>query len=248
MMKTNYKCYIDSIQIRYNNLKLQPLYLERYNYVLEKNGIYKFKYRHNNKNYNIFEVENHKDNRGIEYQLLTFNGFKKYNERDDLIKKIFYEIIQLLKDNDITFFLNKIDLSIDFYDVDITDLFGIQKRKSQGVRRVLLEDLDGKSIDEIRTNKRTFYLEPTTKEKKRYQHSKIYNKSRKENLSSVIYRFEVVLSNFSNVEKIDILNYKNNLLDEIKHRYNKYSIEVFNEKIHFDFSLVEDIVNQTVRL
>ena len=48
--------------------------------------------------------------------------------------------------------------------------------------------------------------------------------------------------------RIDILNYKNNLLDEIKHRYNKYSIEVFNEKIHFNFSLVEDIVNQTVRL
>lgn len=254
MKKIQYNCFIDSIQIRYNNLKLQQLYFDRYNYKLTSNGTYIFQTVLNEKIYNLFELKTRKDFNKIEYQLLSFNGFKKYNDRDDLIKDVFYEIIQLLVDNGITFFLNKIDLSIDFYDVDIDDLKYIQKRKKQGVRRVLLSELDEELLDDIRTNKITFNLEPQTKNKKRYQHSKIYHKSIKEQkkgnlfIDDNIYRFEVVLSNFSNVEKINITDYKVNLLNEIKHRFNKYQVQVNDEEINFDFSLVEDVINHTVRL
>lgn len=243
MKEVNYQCFIDSITIRYNNLRLEELYKDDYIcFIHKKSLVFKDKKTNNI----LFNVKTRTDSTGLEYQLLSFNGFKKYSSRDEEILKTFNKIIQLLNDNDIHFFLSKIDLAIDFYNVKLEDL-DIERKKCVGVRRQLLSNLNVEEKENIVENIETFYFEKLAKSKRK-QRGYLYNKSKKEKIKKSIYRFEVELINFNVIEKSSLNTYNDLVLLEIKRRFNKYLVKCMYQQISFDYSIVKDILLKCNRL
>lgn len=204
--EVEYKCFIDSIQIRVNNLRLESFIGEYYHkpYIEDYALVYKCK----KTNEVILNVRTAKDKkRDDNYQLISFNGFKKYKDRDEILLYEFKRVMQILKNNDIQYYLNKIDLAIDFYNINLTDLINTQRIKGQGVRRQLLSDATVETLEDVIKNIITFYFEAPTKTKTRVQRGYIYNKFSKENLSPFngihsIYRVEIELVNFNGVKDI----------------------------------------------
>jgi len=193
--------HIDSIRLKINNLKIQPLLISEYTYKQDDKGKYLFK-QPKGKSYTLFTLKDHKTNKGEHYQLIEFNGFKKYSNRDNKIKKAFNHIIQILKDNDIEFYLNKIDLAIDFFDIDFYDFRKTIREPKRGLKRNLITKLTETEKQDIRDNRKTYYLEKQTQQKNKVkQRAYIYNKGLKEQLKENIYRFEVSLYNFTDIEK-----------------------------------------------
>lgn len=190
----NTKHLTDSITLRVNNLRIQPLLTTNYKYDTDIHGKYHYKI---NKTI-VFTIKDYGTNKGEQYQLIEFNGFVKYKNRDKLILKAFNSIIDILKNNDIEFYLNKIDLAIDFYNIDFTDLSGTYRKGKRGVRQNLFKNLTQQELNDIKTNKTTYYLEkPVKANNKAKQRAYIYNKGIKEDLKAIIYRFEVSLYNFN---------------------------------------------------
>lgn len=246
-MKTiNFNCFIDSVQIRCNNLRLEPLfdsiygkpYIDRYSLV----------YTDNNNKTILFTIRTIQDRSGLNYQLLSFNGFKKYSSRDAVLNEVFNEVLQLLADNDISFFLTKVDLSIDFYNVKLEQL-DIERKKGRGISRQLLSEATEQTKEDIENNTITYYFEKKSKyPDKILQRAYLYNKSKKENLDSNIYRFEVEMKRFNKIEYYSIKEYKQLLKQNIKDRFNKYSVKCDDIPIEFDFALIEPIIEKCNRI
>lgn len=235
--------YIDSIRIRYDKLSLQSLFYDYFKYYLDKHGNYIYQDIINNKVTNLFTLANHKDNQGKQYQLLEFNGFKKYKQRDIHLHKAFKQVIELLNDNDIDYYLSKIDLAIDFYNTDIKNFKGTNRKKTNVVT-FSIDSLNEQELEDIRLNKNTFYLEKQVKNNsRREQRAYIYNKSIKEQLEiDNLYRFEISLNNFSKIFKEHIIS-----TIELNYLTSHYKIkrdidtkeEIVKQQIYNSFYLIE---------
>lgn len=196
-----YDSFIDSISIRINRLRVQPLFIKDYTYDQQADGTYIFK----EKNNYIFTLKDQKNNDEA-YQIISFNGFKKYKKRDYLIIKAFTNILNILKDNSIDYYLTKIDLAIDFYNIELEYIKNTHRLKQRGLKTNLLINLNEDQLNDIKQNKATFYLEaPVKKNSKRKQRAYIYNKSKKEKIKDNIYRFEVSLNNFNELFNDELL-------------------------------------------
>jgi hypothetical protein len=235
--RQNYNSFIDSIEIRYRNLRLIDLFKEKYNFYREKNKIV---YKDKDSHLVVFHTRLHTDNLSnlkFEYETISFNGFKKYSKRDDLILKTFNEVIKLLNDNDIVFYLTSIDLSIDFYNSKVEDL--IYTKSTRNTKKYLLSDLSTQSLSYI-TNGSTFNLEKLSKDlSKTSVRAIIYNKSLKEKsknnttIEDNIIRFEAKIKNFRDIEKGSVEKYNIALKEEIKKRLSKY---IINHKEYGDIA------------
>ena len=200
-----YKCCIDSIQLRIEDKGIETLFKEKY--LLEINKRYEIVHRDKLSYRQIFTIRTVTNPKTKEqHLLLSFNGFKKYdNTRDGLLKNEFYEVINILISNDIRFYLNKIDLAIDFTDIKFMDLF-VRRTKYTGMQR-LIPHLDIATQNKITNNKETFYLEKTSSSKNSSQRLYIYNKTLKEknsgnlDINKNIYRLEVELVNFNKIKQ-----------------------------------------------
>lgn len=198
-----YKCYIDSIQLRWNNQRLaNTLENERFKIAYKKNNT--LVYKDILTNDIVFNLLTPSDCNGDEYQLLSFNGFKKYDDkRDNHLLEIFHTVIKILDTNNISYYLNSIDLAIDFYDINLQEL-DIKRVDWKGTtKKQSLKESNNIIKGKLKKGDITFYLEHTKKPRK--QRAYIYNKTVKELaknktvLSNTIYRFEVSLVNLNSI-------------------------------------------------
>jgi predicted metallopeptidase len=250
-----YTSYIDSISLRINELRIQPLFLKNYIYEQKEDGTYLFLDKQNH-NY-IFKLKDQKDKHGT-YQILSFNGFKKYKQRDKIIEKAFNDILLILKGNDINFFITKIDLAVDFTNIELEYILNSFRYKQRNLKTNTLKKLCDEEQFLVETNNTTFYFEaPVKKNHKRKQRAYIYNKGIKENLASNrVYRFEVSMNNFNELfndenlktTSLDILalelKNKNNLIADIEFKiamlqqeYNYRFKQLFKAEVTKRFSL-----------
>lgn len=289
-LKQTYHFLIDSIQLRVEDVGIEQLF--KYEYATEIEN-YEILHKHNQSYLVMFKIRtvtNHKTKE--QHQLITFNGFHKYHPlRDDLLKKEFYDVIDVLMSNDIKFHLNKLDLAIDIIDVNIKDIF-VKRIKYRGIQHSM-NNLKQVDILKIQNNEKSFYLEKTSSNRASKQRLYIYNKTKKEQskgnltLKDEIYRIEVELVNFNDVKKkinkkmssieleslshefrrrksevityddigqLDISKkfkkseFQELLQQEIKYRFNKYEINCMNKPIHFDYSILEEILPFCINL
>ncbi|MGB6327902.1 MAG: hypothetical protein WBF48_03185 [Halarcobacter sp.] len=200
-----YKCYIDSIQLRIEDIGTEVLFKEKY--LTEINDRYEIVHRDKSSFRKVFTIRtftNHKTKE--QHLLISFNGFIKYDTfRDGLIQRDFFKVIDTLLSNDIKFYLNKIDLAIDFKDINFTDLY-VQRAKYTGVQKKI-SNLDATTLNKIIENKESFYLEKTSSKKNSSQRIYIYHKTIKEKnngnttIKDDIYRVEAELVNFNKIKK-----------------------------------------------
>lgn len=218
MKGLEYKCYIDSIRLKIDNYTdFKNIFYGIYNYRKTKYGKYLYYKIIEGKYYIIFDYEKRKDKNNNGYILISFNGFKKYKDRDNIIEDNFYFIVNRLLENNIQFQLSKIDTSIDFYNVELLDLIGIQRKKEKRIKRILLEEQTLTELNKIKNNDITFYFEEfVTDESRRKHRAYLYNKTKKEKLkgTSTIYRFEVEIKLLHEVK--ELLRDKLNQIDLLK--------------------------------
>lgn len=253
-----YKCYIDSIQLRIEDIGVEVLFKEKY--LNEINDKYDIVYRDKSTFRKIFTIRTYTNHKTKEqHLLLSFNGFKKYDTvRDSLIINEFLKVIDILSSNDIKFYLNKIDLAIDFKDIKFTDLY-VRRTKYTGIQKRIAY-LNTTTLNKIIKNKESFYLEKTTSKKNSSQRLYVYNKTLKEKNSGNttivdnIYRVEVELINFNKIKKQYDKNISNIELEflsiEFDNRRNKKADKDkllqldISKKIHkqeFNNALLEEI-------
>lgn len=205
--KQIYKCYIDSIQIKWHSYWIYKRLAD-----ILVNKRFKIAYKKNNTlvykdvltNDIVFNLQTPSDSNRNEYQLLSFNGFKKYDDkRDKHLLETFYTILKILDDYNINYYLNSIDLAIDFYDINLQDL-DIKRVDWKGTtKKQSLKESNNIIKGKLKKGDITFYLEHTKKPRK--QRAYIYNKTVKELvknktvLSNTIYRFEVSLVNLNSI-------------------------------------------------
>ncbi len=198
-----YNCYIDSIQLRWNNQRLANiLENERFKIAYKKNNT--LVYKDVLTNDIVFNLITPSDSNGDEYQLISFNGFKKYDDkRDNHLLEVFHTVIKILDTNHISYHLNSIDIAIDFYDINLQEL-DIKRVDWKGTtKKQSLKESNNIIKGKLKKGDITFYLEHTKKPRK--QRAYIYNKTVKELaknktvLSNTIYRFEVSLVNLNSI-------------------------------------------------
>ncbi len=172
-----YKCVIDSIQLRVDDIGIEKLFNEHYHTKIIDYSIIHRDLQTFRKLFSIKTITNSITKK--QHQIINFSGFVKYDtQRDKLIDETFYKVVEILSGNDIKFYLNKIDLSIDFYSIEFEEL-NIKRNKYTSVQRKI-SNLDAKSLDKIKQNIETFYLEKNQSKKNSKQRLYVYNKTIKE--------------------------------------------------------------------
>lgn len=261
MMETNieYKCFVDSIQLRVENVDLVTLFKNEY--YDKTNSKKEIKFKDKKSFRDVFKIKKVTNpyNKDKQHIALSFNGFKKYDSfRDILIKDEFLKIVKILLANDIKFYLNKIDLTIDFYNIKFKDLF-VKRLKYKGIQRSI-KHINDLTLYKIVKNISSFYLENTTSNKNSTQRLYIYNKTEKEKkngntlIDDNIYRVEAELVNFNKLKKLydkNISSIELELLSmEFDNRRNKKTnkskllqLEISKEhyKQEFNRALLEEI-------
>lgn len=143
-----YKCYIDSIQLRIEDIGIKILFKDKY--LTEINDRNEIVHRDKSTFRKVFTIRTYTNHKTKEqHHLLSFNGFMKYDIlRDKIIYDEFFNVIDMLSSNGIKFYLNKIDLAIDFKDIEFSDLY-VKRKKYTGVQKTI-RYLDIKTLNDIK--------------------------------------------------------------------------------------------------
>lgn len=246
-LKQTYHFLIDSIQLRVEDIGIEQLF--RYKYATEIEN-YEILHRHYQSYLVMFKIRtvtNHKTKQ--QHQLISFNGFHKYHPiRDELMKKVFNEVVNVLVGNDIKFYLNKLDLAIDITDVDIKDIF-VKRISYRGIQHSM-KYLSQVDISKIQNNEKSFYLEKTSSNRAFKQRLYIYNKTKKElskgnqTLKDEIYRIEVELVNFNEIKKKIDKKMSNIELEALSHEFRRRK----GELVTYDNIVQLDITKKSIEL
>lgn len=224
-----YHFLIDSIQLRVEDVGIEQLFKYEYSTEIEN---YDILHKHHQSYLVMFKIRTVTNPQTKQvHQLISFNGFHKYHPiRDNLLKKVFYDVIDVLMNNDIKFYLNKLDLAIDITDVNIKDIY-VRRKKYTGVQHSIkyLSSLD---LTQVVSNQKSFYLEKASSSKTSKQRLYIYNKTKKEqnrgnlNLEEEIYRIEAELVNFNDIKKKIDKKQSNIELESLSHEFGRRKGEV----------------------